>query len=410
MKKLPLEGIRVADLTMMWAGPYATRLLAEMGAEVIKIESPGAWDNIRTLVPQPDEPEPWNSSFYFNDYNRDKKSLTLDLAQPRGRELFLRLVGQCDVVIENYRAEVLPRLDIDYPVLKAAREDIVLVSMAGFGKTGKERDQVGFGPIIEQMGGLASLSGYGDDGEPYKTGISYGDPVGGVAATGAVALGLIQRRKTGRGCHIDLAQRETMAAMIGEAFVAASLRRQEPEHRGNRDARYVPQGAYRCAGEEQWLVISVRDDAEWRALAALTGTNELAGLSKEERAKRHDELDALIEAWTRNMDPQEAMEQLQAKGVPAGRVLDTAAIHDDPHLNARGYWVRLPHPKMHSWRQPSSSWRMVEANPQLRRHAPLFGEHNEEILCGLLGLTADDLAELEDAQVIATAPINPTVG
>jgi crotonobetainyl-CoA:carnitine CoA-transferase CaiB-like acyl-CoA transferase len=410
MKKLPLDGVRVADLTMMWAGPYATRILGEMGAEVIKIESPSAWDNIRTLVPQPEATEPWNSSFYFNDYNRDKKSLTLDLAQERGREVFLDLVKHCDVVIENYRAEVLGKLNIDYPVLKAAKQDIVLVSMAGFGKTGKERGQVGFGPIIEQMAGLASLSGYGDDGEPYKTGISYGDPVGGVAAAGAAALGLIQRRKTGEGCHIDLAQRETMAAMVGEAFVAASLRGEEPVHRGNRDARFVPQGAYRCTGEDQWIVISVRTDEEWRSLAPVIGAKELTSVGKVERAERHDELDAVIERWTSSLDPQEAMEKLQAAGVPAGRVLDTEAIHDDPHLNARGYWVWLPHPKMRPWRQPSTSWRLVEANPQLRRHAPLFGEHNREILCDMLGLSEEDLKELEAAGIIADAPINPTVG
>ncbi len=410
MKKLPLEGVRVADLTMMWAGPYATRLLGEMGAEVIKIESPSAWDNIRTLVPQPGIEEPWNSSYYFNDYNRDKKSLTLDLAQARGRELFLQLVGHCDVVIENYRAEVLSNLDIDFPVLQQAKADIVLVSMAGFGKTGSERNHVGFGPIIEQMAGLASMAGYGDDGVPYKTGISYGDPVGGIAAAGAVALGLIQRRKTGKGCHIDLAQREGMAAMIGEAFVASSLRNEDPPHKGNRDPRFVPQGAYRCAGEEQWIVISVTGDEQWRKLAGIIGADELANLSHEERAARHDELDAAIDAWTQGTDPQAAMEQLQSAGIAAGRVLDTKEMHDDPHLTERGYWVRLPHPRMHPWRQPASAWRLVEANPQLRRHAPLFGEHNEEILCGLLGLPREELSVLEAAGIIRDAPINPTVG
>ena len=410
MKKLPLEGIRVADLTMMWAGPYATRLLADMGAEVIKIESPSAWDNIRTLVPQPGEPEPWNSAYYFNDYNRDKKSLTLDLAQERGRNLFLQLVKRCDVVIENYRAEVLPKLGLDYPVLKAVKDDIILVSMAGFGKTGPERDHVGFGPIIEQMAGLASLAGYGDDGVPYKTGISYGDPIGGITAAGAVALALIERQRTGGGSHIDLAQREGLAGLIGEAFVAASLRGEGPVHRGNRDARFAPQGAYRCLGEEQWVVISARDDAEWQSLAAVVGADELAGLTVEERRERHDELDERIEAWTSTVEPQVAMEQLQAAGVPAGRVLDTVAIHDDPHLAARGYWVRLPHPKMHSWRQPASAWRLIEANPHLRRHAPLFGEHNAEILQGLLQVSDAEMAELEAAGVIGTAPLNPTAG
>jgi crotonobetainyl-CoA:carnitine CoA-transferase CaiB-like acyl-CoA transferase len=409
VKKLPLDGIRVADLTMMWAGPFATRILAEMGAEVIKIESPRAWDNIRTLIPQPGAPDPWNSSYYFNDYNRDKKSLTLDLAQGRGRALFLELVKRCDVVIENYRAEVLDNLKIGYEVLKAAKPDIILVSMAGFGKTGSESSQVGFGPIIEQMSGMASTTGYGD-GIPMKTGISLGDPVAGVAAAGALALALIQRRKTGKGCFIDLAQRETMACQIGEAFVAASMRGEAPVHRGNRSPRFAPQGVYRCQGEEQWAAISVGTDGEWQGLARCVGRPDLAGLAFAERQARHDEIDGEITAWTSGRGPQEVMEALQAAGVPAGRVLDSKDIHDDLHLNARGYWVPLPHPRMQPWRQPSGSWRLVEANPHLRRHAPLFGEHNREVLGGLLGLSDQEIAALEAAGIIADEPVNPGVG
>jgi len=410
MKKLPFEGIRVADLTMMWAGPYATRILAEMGAEVLKIESPSAWDNVRTLIPQPGAPDPWNSSYYFNDYNRDKKSVTLDLAQEAGRDIFLRLVEHCDVVIENYRADVMDKLGLPYEVLRERRPDLIMVSMAGFGKTGNERDNVGFGPIIEQMAGLASMTGYGDDGMPYKTGISYGDPIAGIAAVGAVALGLIQRRKTGRGVYVDLAQRETMAAQIGEAFVAASLRGEEPVHRGNRSPRYAPQGVYRCTGDDQWIAISVRSDEEWRALAGVIGASELSPLTYEERRAKHDDLDARIEAWTSQQDPQAAMEALQAAGVPAGRVLNTRDIHDDPHLTQRGFWVRLPHPRMHPWRQPRSAWRFVEANPQLRRHAPLFGEHTREVLSELLGMTDAEFDALEAQNIIGTAPVNPTVG
>lgn len=410
MKKLPLEGIRVADLSMMWAGPYATRILAEMGAEVLKIESPSAWDNIRTLVPQEDAPEPWNSAYYFNDYNRDKKSVTLDLAQARGRAVFLDLLRHCDVLIENYRADVMEKLDLTYDVVKHYRPDLIMVSMAGFGKTGPERGYVGFGPIIEQMAGLASMSGFAEDGIPMKTGISYGDPVAGIAAVGAIALGLIQRRKHGTGVWVDLAQRETMAAQIGEAFVAASLRGEDPVLRGNRSARWAPQGVYPCVGVEQWLAVSARSDAEWAALAGVIGADDLAGLPLDQRRVRHDELDARIAAWTSTEEPQAAMEKLQEAGVPAGRVLDTLAIHDDPQLNARGYWVDLPHPKSPPWRQPSTSWHLLEANPQLRRHAPLFGEHTREVLGSLLGMSAAELDALEAAEIIADAPINPTVG
>ncbi len=408
MKKLPLDGIRVADLTMMWAGPFATRILGEMGAEVIKIESPRAWDNIRTLIPQPGVEDPWNSSFYFNDYNRDKKSLTLDLAQDLGKATFLKLVAKCDVVIENYRADVLDNLGLGYDVLKTAKPDIILVSMAGYGKTGPERDQVGFGPIIEQMSGLTSMTGYGDDGIPMKTGLSYGDPVAGMAAASAVALALIKRRKTGEGTFIDLGQREVLSTFIGEAFVAASLRGEEPAHRGNRDARYFAQGVYRCAGEEQWLAITMRTPGEWRSVAtALDLKEELADVAKDARL---DEIDRRISGALAEMDPQSAMERLAKAGVPAGRVLNTVDIHNDPHLEARGYWVELPHPKMATWKQPRSAWQLKEAQPTLKRHAPLFGEHNREILAGVVGLSDAEIAELGRAEVIADAPVNPGVG
>ena len=408
MKKLPLDGIRVADLTMMWAGPYATRILAEMGAEIIKIESPRAWDNIRTLIPQPGVEEPWNSSYYFNDYNRDKKSLTLDLAQEAGKATFLKLVKHCDVVIENYRADVLDSLGLGYEVLTTARPDIILVSMAGYGKTGPERAQVGFGPIIEQMSALTSLTGYGDDGVPIKTGLSYGDPVAGMAAVTAAVLALIKRRKTGEGTFIDLAQREVLSTFIGEAFVAASLRGETTAQRGNREARYFAQGVYRCAGDEQWLAVSMRTLGEWRSVAkALDLTEELTDVPKEARL---DQVDSRIAAALASMDPQEAMERLAKAGVPAGRVLNTVDIHNDPHLEARGYWVELPHPRMAPWKQPRASWQFKEAQPAMKRHAPLFGEHNREILSGLLGLTDAEIAELERLEVIADAPVNPGIG
>jgi crotonobetainyl-CoA:carnitine CoA-transferase CaiB-like acyl-CoA transferase len=410
MKRLPLAGIRVADLTMMWAGPFATRVLAEMGAEVIKIESPRAWDNIRTLIPQPGIEEPWNSSFYFNDYNRDKKSLTLDLAQDLGRRTFLQLVEHCDVVIENYRADVLDNLGLGYDVLKATRPDIILVSMAGYGKTGPERDQVGFGPIIEQMSGLASLSGYGDDGVPTKTGLSYGDPVAGKAAAAAVALALIHRRKTGEGTFIDLGQREVMSTLIGEAFVAASLRGEEPVQKGNRDPRCFAQGVYRCAGEDQWIAVTFRSEGEWLAALAALEIPAPANRLPEAREQRQAEVDRELSAFLAGMDPQTVMEKLEGAGIPAGRVLNTVDIHDDPHLAERGFWVELPHPRMPAWKQPRSAWQLREAKPEMRRHAPLFGEHNDEILRGLVGLGDAEMADLERTGVIAGAPVNPGIG
>jgi crotonobetainyl-CoA:carnitine CoA-transferase CaiB-like acyl-CoA transferase len=411
MKKRPLEGVRVADLTMMWAGPYATKLLAEMGAEVIKIESPRAWDNIRTLVDQPGVADPWNSAFYFNEYNRDKKSVILDLADARGHDVFLRLVAGCDVVVENYRADVLDKLGLGYDVLRAVRPDVILVSMAAFGKTGADRDLVGFGPVIEMMSGLVSLTGYDGGEEPFKTGISYGDPLGGLQAAAAVAMALLQRHRTGQGTYIDLAQREGAAVMAGEAFVRASLQGEtQPPHLGNRSERWAPQGAYQCLGDQQWIVIAVTSDEEWQATCAVVGRPDLAGLGLDERRRDHDELDQVLAAWAREQDPQDAMEALQDAGVPAGRVLDTSDVHDDLQLIRRGFWVYLPHPQMIRYKQANISWRLVECNPHLLRHSPLFGEHTREVLTAVAGLTDADVDALYAAGVTADEPVNPGIG
>ena len=408
--QLPLAGLRVLDLTMMWAGPFATLRLAEMGADVIKIESPSAWDNIRTLIPQDDDvADPWNSGFYFNAYNRDKRSLTLDLAQQEGRELLLRLVEHCDVVIENYRSDVLDNLGLGYETLRHHKSDIILVSMAAFGKTGADAAFVGFGPVIETLSGLASLTGHGD-GEPFKTGISYGDPVAGTFAASAVALALKRRMATGTGLHIDLAQRETAAVLIGDAFVDAADG-STPVHRGNRDVVIAPQGCYRIADDERWLVLSVRSDSDWSSLCAVIGRSDLAGLVVEERRARHDEIDAVIEQWLASViTPTDPEDVLRKAGVPAIEMRNTRTLLDDPHLVERGYWHTTHHPRMHSYRQAGVSWPFADSRPQPRRHSPLFGEHNAEILQGMLGISDAELVELTAKNVIANAPINPTVG
>ena len=411
VKRRPLEGVRVADLSMMWAGPYCTKLLAEMGAEIVKVESPKAWDNIRTLVPQPGAVDPWNSAFYFQEYNREKKSVVLDLAAADGRDAFLRLVAQCDVLIENYRADVMDNLGLGYDAVRSVRDDIVYVSMAAFGKTGADRDLVGFGPVIELMSSLASLTGYVDDPEPFKTGISYGDPVAGVHAVGAISLALLQRHRTGAGCYIDLAQRQGAAALAGEAFVTAQRTGgAPPTHLGNRSARWAPQGAYQCEGQQQWVVVSVVTDEHWQACCSVLHRFDLALLSLDERFARHDELDEALSAWAATRGAQEAMEEMQRAGVPAGRVLDTRTVHEDPHLDARGFWLNVENAKMHDFKQGGIAWRFAECENTVTRHAPFFGEHTREVLTTVAGLTDAEVDALYAAGVTADTPVNPGVG
>lgn len=407
---LPLARLRVIDLTMMWAGPFATLRLAEMGADVIKVESPSAWDNIRTLLPI-DAPEPWNSSYYFNAYNRAKRSLTLDLAQEEGRKLLLRLVKSADVLIENYRADVLDKLGLSVELLLGCNPQLVIVSMAAFGKIGADRNYVGFGPVIEMLSGLTALTGYGD-GEPFKTGLSYGDPVAGTAAVAAVNLGILQRYKTSLGCWVDLAQREVAMTLAGEAFLAAQ-RGEAPAPKGCRDSEFAPQNAYPCDGDQEWVVISIRSDAQWKQLCAhiaLPSLVALSHLSHDERLVRLDEIDALIGSWTSRRTNSDVMSELQSLGVAAGAVRHTLSILDDDNLVSRRFWCEYPHPRMHTYRQQGPLWGIAKGDRVAVRHAPLFGEHNREILVDELGLSEVDLARLASSHVIADAPLNPGVG
>jgi crotonobetainyl-CoA:carnitine CoA-transferase CaiB-like acyl-CoA transferase len=406
--ELPLSGLRVLDLTMMWAGPFATMRLAEMGADVIKIESPSAWDNIRTLIPQPGSDEPWNSAFYFNAYNRAKRSLTLDLAQPEGRALFLKLAATADVVIENYRADVLDRLDLSVATLHATNPRLIIVSMAAFGKQGPDSEYVGFGPVIEMMSGLASLTGYGD-GEPFKTGISCCDPIAGTFAVAAVSLGLVSRMNSGSGVWVDLAQRDAAMTLIGESFLAAQ-HGETPTHIGCRDRQFAPQNCYPT--NDGWVVLSIRSDREWRTLCThISSPSHFISLDQETRHHRHDEIDQTISSYTKNLSSDFVTDEFQSLGIPTAAVRTTTTILEDRHLNFRNFWQYLPHPKMNQYRQAAPLWNLPTGPSRSpRRHSPLFGEHNREILGGELGLSDSEIEELTRGNVVGTAPLNPGVG
>lgn len=407
----PLEGIRIADLTMIWAGPYAAKILADQGAEVIKIESPKAWDNIRTLLPPPMAPGEhwWNTNFYFHEYSRNKKSLTLDLASAEGKAVFAELLPHCDVVIENYRTDVMDNLGLGYDWLREQRGDIIVVGMAGFGKTGPERNAVGYGPIIEMLSGLTSTSGYGDDGTPYKSGISYGDPIAGTAAAAAVATALIHRHRTGRGQYIDLAQREVMTTMLGEFFMDWSMNRRLPEHQGNRHDWMAPHNLYPTAGEDQWIAICVRNDAEWESLKHVMGGPEWAEGDEYSdqilRWEHRDALDARIADWTRRQPKAGLFDQLRSRKIPSSPVWTCLEmINEEPHLKARGFYEPLRHPEVGIWMVHGWLWRTGGAGPCVLAPAPDFGQHNAEILGGLLGIPDAEQQALADAGIIARQP------
>lgn len=412
MFRLPLHGVRVLDLTMAWSGPYATRLLADMGAEVIKIEAVNNWDLLRTFTGQPPQVERvWDKSPYFNHNNRNKYGLALDLQSERGRDLFLRLVEDADVVIENFRAEALEKLRLTYDVLSAVNQRVVLVSMPSHGKTGPERDFVSYGTNVEQLSGLCSLTGY-EGGPPQKTGISYGDPMAGVAAAGAVALALWNRRRTGKGQYIEVAQRENLINVIGEYVVAYSMNGRQPARRGNRHSSMAPHGCYPCArtdaGADQWITIACEDDRQFAALCGVMRRPELAMDARfadvVSRFRNQAALDEIIAGWTRTQDKTEAARVLQDAGVPASPVLSVPEVFEDEQLRARGFFEPVSHAAAGVSEIEGPHWRMSETPAHIRVPAPAFGEHNDYVFHALLGLSEEEIEALKKEGITGDTP------
>ena len=406
---LPLAGLRVVELTANWAGPLAGRYLADLGAEVIKVEAPKRPATRGLHYPGGDgRTRPYNRSGYFNKLNRNKLGVALDLSLPRGRELFLRLVRRADVVIENNSARVMGNLGLGYDVLRGENPDIILCSMSGFGGIGPERDYVAYGSNIETVAGLAALMGYHDDPTPHRTGSYYADPVAGAHGAVAILAALRRRDRTGEGQWIDLSLLESAAALFGEALMDWSLNGRVPAPRGNRHPVYAPQGCYPCAGNDSWLALTARDEQEWQALCRVLGRNDLAAdpclQTPAGRHEQHDALDAAIAAWSTKLDHYEAARRLQAEGVPAAPVLANWELLSDPHLFARGFYVPVPHPEVGVLPFPGMPWHFSRTPGTVRFGAPCFAEHNHLVFRDILGLSDDELAALYAEGVTADEP------
>jgi crotonobetainyl-CoA:carnitine CoA-transferase CaiB-like acyl-CoA transferase len=404
----PLEGIRVVDLTMVWAGPLGTRLLGDYGAEVIKVESPRQWDLLRGLglIPR-DEPRWYNRSAYFNHNNRNKYGLALELRNPRGRELLLKLCAVSDVIVENYRADVMDNLGLSFEAVRAVNPRIVYVSMPGHGKTGPESHYVSYGSNVEQLAGLVSVSGY-EGGEPLKTGFSYGDPMAGASLAAAVAMAIRHRNRTGEGMYVEIAQRENLTAFVGEYVVDYSMNRELRQPLGNRHPLFAPHGRYRCAGEDSWVTVACEDDAQFSALCRVIERPDVASdprfATNAGRKANEGALDGPIEAWTYVRGHYEAMHILQRAGVPAGAVLTIPELMADPGLRMRGTWVEQAHPDAGAWEVEGIPWKLSRTPGNLRLPGAGFGEHNDYVFRDLLGLSGEDVAALYADGVTADEP------
>jgi benzylsuccinate CoA-transferase BbsF subunit len=279
--------------------------------------------------------------------------------------------------------------------------------MPAHGRDGPEAHHIAYGTHVEQMAGLVSLTGYPDRG-PHKTGTSYGDPVAGISAAAAVCAALLYRRRTGRGCWVEVAQRESMTNVIGELFVGFSMNGRQPPLLGDRHGSMAPHGCYPCAGDDRWLAIAVGSDGEFAALCRVMGHPELAADPRfadvVSRHRHQDELDEAISRWTGEKAPQEAASALQEAGVAASPVLSVLDLMEDPHLRERRFFERTAHADAGVWEMDGVPWRLSLTPAHVRLNAPCFAEHNDYVFGHLLGLSADEVAELERQGVTSRAP------
>jgi crotonobetainyl-CoA:carnitine CoA-transferase CaiB-like acyl-CoA transferase len=404
-RTLPLQGMRIVDLTMGWAGPTAARHLGELGAEIIKVEScqyPDWWrgTDLRAsfIAEQKYEKIPW-----FQLMNRNKLGVTLDLTHPDGVGVLKRLVADADAVIENYSAEVLRKLGLDYAVLSAVKPGLVMLSMPAFGSDNAWSTCRGYGSTLEQASGLPTITGFPDD-PPTMNQTAYGDPIGGFNAAAALLVALLHKQATGQGQNIDLSQVECMLPLVASALIEQSATDRTPPRIGNRHPLYVPQGCFRCIGEDAWIAVSVISDTMWQAFCVLLNRPDLSELTASRRREQQGGLEALIAAWTAERDPEEAMATLQAHGIAAGVVRTPLALTDDPHLVARGFWHRIDRPFIGPHWQSSAPFREGPDAYPVRRAAPTLGQDNDYILRGRLGLTHQAIVRLGAADVIGTIP------
>ena len=402
-----LAGVRVLDFTQAWAGPTGARLLGDFGADVIKIESETRPDLGRLVGPYVGGEVDLNGSGYFVEWNRNKRSIRLNLREPEDVAMAQRLAATCDAVIENFAPGVMGRLGLDYEALRPHNPGLVMLSLSGFGATGPLCRAPAFGQQIEAISGLMSVTGY-PDGPPLKPGVSYPDPLSGIAGAAAVVAAFRERRRTGRGRWLDMSMLEVTVAQLSEPLVAAQLTGRAPKTLGNASAVYAPHGIYRCAGDDRWIAIECRTDEEWRAL--VTAFDNPAALddarfaSAAERLANHAVLDDALSGLVAERVAEELAGVLQDHGAPAARVATTADTFHDEHLRARGFWMPVVHSLVGSVDTAGPMAILSKTPARVRVQPPLLGEHSDEITAELEAVESQRAAEAEPPAAEAEPP------
>ncbi|WFU62552.1 CaiB/BaiF CoA-transferase family protein [Bradyrhizobium brasilense] len=407
----PLCGTRVIDFSMGWAGPLCTRTLADLGAEVIKIEAvqyPDWWRGV-DRSPAYVQSQMYEKTPRFCIMNRNKSGITIDLTRPRGCALAKGLVAKADIVVDNYSVDVLPRFGLGYDVLKSLNPRLVMVSMSAFGTNSINRDCRAYGSTLEQASGYPGVVG-GPDGPPVMSHTAFGDPVGGLNACAAVLTAMVHARSTGQGQFIDLAQVECMIPFAAPWITLQSIGGAEPKRYGNRHPQFVPHGCFRCAGEDNWIVIAVTDPDMWHRLALVIGRPEWATdvslNTAEARRGIENEIETVISAWTFSRDADEAMLELQAVEVAAGVARMPIDLLNDRQLKSREFLQQTERAFIGVHLQPSMPIRQDARPFPVRTPAPTLGQHNGEILSRILNLSDADIAQLVKENIIGTSMLS----
>jgi crotonobetainyl-CoA:carnitine CoA-transferase CaiB-like acyl-CoA transferase len=393
----PLEGLKVADFSWVGVGPISGKYLADHGANVIRIESSTRADNLRTAGPFKDDEAGWNRSHFYGEFNTSKRSLALDLKHERATEITQRLLSWADVILESFTPGAVDRLGLGYEAARAANPGVVMVSTCLLGQTGRCASMAGYGYHAAGVAGFFELAGW-PDRAPIGPWNAYTDTIAPRFLTTTLLAALDHKRRTGEGQHIDLSQMEAALHFLAPEMLARQTSDVVFTRNGNRSLDAAPQGAYPCAGHDEWCAIAVEDDAQWRALRNALGDPEWMRAAPLETASgrlaAQDALDAGLSAWTRERKPQDVMHQLTAAGVPAGRVQRSRDLLEDPQYRHRGFHPELDHPEMGRVPYSGHQFRVSGYDNGPRFAAPLLGGDSFEILETDLGMTAEEIADL----------------
>lgn len=401
-RRQPLAGIRVVDFTWAWAGAYATFLLGQLGAEVIKVESVQRLDLSRTQsLTTGQRFAGYDSSTVFNDLNLNKRSVRLNLSRPEGAAIARRLVAISDVVAQNMRPGVMERLGLGYEDLRREKADIIMLSSSAVGSTGPHRTYVGYAPVFAALSGLAHVTG-SPGGNPVPL---YGaiDLRSATMSAFAVLAALHHRQRTGEGQHVDLSSVEAVASLAGHLVTEYEVTGRAPRRRGNDDLQMAPHNSYPCQ-DGQWVSIAVASDEEWLAFCRVTGEPTWATDARfkvgDARRRNVRALDALVSDWTRERTAEQVTKLLQAAGVAALPCLGPGGLAADAHVEARGVISTVEHPVIGTREVMGAPWRFSRTPPVDQRPSPLLGEHNTYVLGELLGMSPEEVASLEEQGVV----------